>query len=511
MPRLASSGLFSGVAVAALPGDSDDSGRQNIAPMDTEDTGGSAGNAGTANAGAAGFVTRRPRTSGKKGVVPGPPPVDYKPSGGRKGPPPPPPVPLSRVALAKSAAPPANSLPKLPDLSGVKMENQHVYQIPEEVRMEIFELRTKFKFSNAELAAAVGRSGGANPGQAVGRFLNATGESGDQKQIYTPLAHFVEKMRIYEKRPKSQKRKQLEKDAERRPGKKPLLVSDLKTISAPAGAARASAPPPPPPAGKGKGTAAASASASAGKSQSKAKKGALPPPPPPSVKGKGGLPKKTKSPPPPPSVMGGVKKGGRKAGPPPPPPASKKGGKVPKAPLLPPPPEAPPPEGKSGRKGPPPPPPVPRSRVALAKADASSSLPVLPYLSGVKMENQHVYQIPEEVRMEIFELRTKFKFSNAELAAAVGRTGGANPGQAVNRFLNATGGIGENMNIYTPLAHFVEKMRIYEKRPKSQKRKQLEKDAERRPGKKPLLVSDLKTTSGSSRGAMAPAGAGASA
>ncbi|XRB02461.1 hypothetical protein NFJ02_14g18150 [Pycnococcus provasolii] len=479
--------LYAGVAVAALPGDSDDSGRQNIAPMDTEDTGGS--NAGTANAGAAGFVTRRPRTSGKKGVVPGPPPVDYKPSGGRKGPPPPPPVPLSRVALAKSAAPPANSLPKLPDLSGVKMENQHVYQIPEEVRMEIFELRTKFKFSNAELAAAVGRSGGANPGQAVGRFLNATGESGDQKQIYTPLAHFVEKMRIYEKRPKSQKRKQLEKDAERRPGKKPLLVSDLKTISAPAGAARASAPPPPPPAGKGKGTAAASASASAGKSQSKAKKGALPPPPPPSVKGKGGLPKKTKSPPPPPSVMGGVKKGGRKAGPPPPPPASKKGGKVPKAPLLPPPPEAPPPEGKSGRKGPPPPPPVPRSR----------------------MENQHVYQIPEEVRMEIFELRTKFKFSNAELAAAVGRTGGANPGQAVNRFLNATGGIGENMNIYTPLAHFVEKMRIYEKRPKSQKRKQLEKDAERRPGKKPLLVSDLKTTSGSSRGAMAPAGAGASA
>ena len=241
MPRLASSGLFSGVAVAALPGDSDDSGRQNIAPMDTEDTGGS--NAGTANAGAAGFVTRRPRTSGKKGVVPGPPPVDYKPSGGRKGPPPPPPVPLSRVALAKSAAPPANSLPKLPDLSGVKMENQHVYQIPEEVRMEIFELRTKFKFSNAELAAAVGRSGGANPGQAVGRFLNATGESGDQKQIYTPLAHFVEKMRIYEKRPKSQKRKQLEKDAERRPGKKPLLVSDLKTTSgssrgamAPAGA-----------------------------------------------------------------------------------------------------------------------------------------------------------------------------------------------------------------------------------------------------------------------------------
>ena len=135
----------------------------------------------------------------------------------------------------------------------------------------------------------------------------------------------------------------------------------------------------------------------------------------------------------------------------------------------------------------------------------------LPDLSGVKMENQHVYQIPEEVRMEIFELRTKFKFSNAELAAAVGRTGGANPGQAVNRFLNATGGIGENMNIYTPLAHFVEKMRIYEKRPKSQKRKQLEKDAERRPGKKPLLVSDLKTTSGSSRGAMAPAGAGASA
>ena len=243
MPKhlLAIGDLTSGVAVAALPGDSDDSGRQNIAPMDTEDTGGS--NAGTANAGAAGFVTRRPRTSGKKGVVPGPPPVDYKPSGGRKGPPPPPPVPLSRVALAKSAAPPANSLPKLPDLSGVKMENQHVYQIPEEVRMEIFELRTKFKFSNAELAAAVGRSGGANPGQAVGRFLNATGESGDQKQIYTPLAHFVEKMRIYEKRPKSQKRKQLEKDAERRPGKKPLLVSDLKTTSgssrgamAPAGA-----------------------------------------------------------------------------------------------------------------------------------------------------------------------------------------------------------------------------------------------------------------------------------
>ena len=231
------------MAVAALPGDSDDSGRQNIAPMDTEDTGGSAGNAGTANAGAAGFVTRRPRTSGKKGVVPGPPPVDYKPSGGRKGPPPPPPVPLSRVALAKSAAPPANSLPKLPDLSGVKMENQHVYQIPEEVRMEIFELRTKFKFSNAELAAAVGRTGGANPGQAVNRFLNATGGIGENMNIYTPLAHFVEKMRIYEKRPKSQKRKQLEKDAERRPGKKPLLVSDLKTTSgssrgamAPAGA-----------------------------------------------------------------------------------------------------------------------------------------------------------------------------------------------------------------------------------------------------------------------------------
>ena len=208
-----------GVAVAALPGDSDDSGRQNLAPMDTEDTGGS-------NAGTGLLVTRRPRTSGKKGVVPGPPPV-----------------PLSRVALAKSAAPPANSLPKLPDLSGVKMENQHVYQIPEEVRMEIFEIRTKFKFSNAELAAAVGRTGGANPGQAVNRFLNATGGIGENMNIYTPLAHFVEKMRIYEKRPKSQKRKQLEKDAERRPGKKPLLVSDLKTTSgssrgamAPAGA-----------------------------------------------------------------------------------------------------------------------------------------------------------------------------------------------------------------------------------------------------------------------------------
>ena len=201
---------------------------------------------------------------------------------------------------------------------------------------------------------------------------------------------------------------------------------------------------------------------------------------------------------------------------PPPPPAAKGKGKG-KAADAPP----PPPPVKFGRKGapPPPPPPAPRSRVAMASAAAAKGLPKLPNVSSVKMENQHVYQIPEEVRMEIFELKTKYKFSNAELACAVGKSGGANPGQAVGRFLNATGDFsGEQMDIYVPVSHFVEKMRIHEKRPKSQKRKELEKEASSRPDKKPNLGSDpnkrgAKAAIGAAiaRGALPPAGAGASA
>ena len=120
----------------------------------------------------------------------------------------------------------AASRPKLPDLSGVVLEDaENVWMTPKEVRAEISTLKRRYKFSNAELAIAAGCGGGSSqPGARVGRFLSATGEFGGETQdFYKPAAIFCEKMRVHENRPKSKKRKDLEADAGTQPGKKPFL------------------------------------------------------------------------------------------------------------------------------------------------------------------------------------------------------------------------------------------------------------------------------------------------
>ena len=120
----------------------------------------------------------------------------------------------------------AASKPKLPDLSDVVLEDEeNVWMIPKEVRAEISALKRRYNFTNAELAKACGcADGSSQPGARAGRFLSATGDFGGESQdFYRPAAMFVEKMRVYENRPKSKKRKDLEADAEEQPGKRPFL------------------------------------------------------------------------------------------------------------------------------------------------------------------------------------------------------------------------------------------------------------------------------------------------
>jgi len=110
----------------------------------------------------------------------------------------------------------ANSRGKLPDVSDVEIDGA-TWLTPGEVRKEINDLNRRYKFSGAELARAAECATGTQPGASVNRFLGKGGEfGGDHMECYEPLARFCEKMRIFEKRPKSNKRQALEIEHARR-------------------------------------------------------------------------------------------------------------------------------------------------------------------------------------------------------------------------------------------------------------------------------------------------------
>lgn len=106
----------------------------------------------------------------------------------------------------------ANSRGKLPDVSDVEIDGE-TWLTPSEVRKELADLGRRYQFSGVELARAAECATGTQPGAMVNRFLGKGGEfGGDQMECYDPLARFCEKMRIFEKRPKSNKRQALEID-----------------------------------------------------------------------------------------------------------------------------------------------------------------------------------------------------------------------------------------------------------------------------------------------------------
>jgi len=116
--------------------------------------------------------------------------------------------------------------PPLPNVSHVKID-ERVFLTPKEVRAEISALKRKFKFNNTELGRACAHHQTVQPGAPVSRFLASGGDFGGQKMdIYVPLVHFVEKMRVHENRPKSAKRVALE--LETAPFSSPFLGFDPK-------------------------------------------------------------------------------------------------------------------------------------------------------------------------------------------------------------------------------------------------------------------------------------------
>ena len=120
----------------------------------------------------------------------------------------------------------AGKKPPLPDVSAITLNSSDVYLNPKEVRAEVSALKTRYKCTNAELAKAVWpekAASTANPAAAVGRFLSQGGEfGGEEMDFYRPCALFCEKMRVFENRPKSKKRKALEEEAEET-GRAPFL------------------------------------------------------------------------------------------------------------------------------------------------------------------------------------------------------------------------------------------------------------------------------------------------
>ena len=117
----------------------------------------------------------------------------------------------SRVPAAAAASKPG----ALPDVSGIALEgtDKETWLTPAEVRREIDKMRATYKFSVAKLAAAAEYTRGTQPGQMISRFLGQGGNFGGHKMdCYDYLARFCEKMRIYEKRPKTEKRLMLEVD-----------------------------------------------------------------------------------------------------------------------------------------------------------------------------------------------------------------------------------------------------------------------------------------------------------
>ena len=117
---------------------------------------------------------------------------------------------LTPRGMPKTARPAQK--PPLPDLSSVNID-ERVFLNPKEVRAEISAIKRRYKCNNASIGRAVGEMN-SQPGAAVSRFLDKGGDfGGGQMEIYRPLAHFCEKFRVYENKPKSAKRIMLEAEA----------------------------------------------------------------------------------------------------------------------------------------------------------------------------------------------------------------------------------------------------------------------------------------------------------
>ena len=132
----------------------------------------------------------------------------------------------SASAAEKAGDGAAGKKPPLPDVSAIQLESDDVYLKPKEVRAEVSALKTKYKCTNADLAKAVWPEKAAatsQPGAPVGRFLSQGGEfGGEEMEFYRPCALFCEKVRVFENRPKSKKRKALEEEAQAT-GRAPFL------------------------------------------------------------------------------------------------------------------------------------------------------------------------------------------------------------------------------------------------------------------------------------------------
>lgn len=132
----------------------------------------------------------------------------------------------TKAAGAAAGGGAAGKKPPLPDVTAITLTSDDVYLTPKEVRAEVSGLKARYKCTNADLAKAVWpakASGTSQPGAAVGRFLGAGGEfGGEEMEFYRPCALFCEKVRIFENRPKTKKRKALEEEVETT-GRAPFL------------------------------------------------------------------------------------------------------------------------------------------------------------------------------------------------------------------------------------------------------------------------------------------------
>jgi len=132
---------------------------------------------------------------------------------------------LKASAKATPAAA-AGKKPPLPDVSEIDLPSHNVFINPKEVRAEITALKTRYKCTNADLANAVWPEKTAStsqPGALVGRFRQQSGDfGGSESDFYQPCALFLERLRIYENRPKTKKRKAIELESEET-GRAPFL------------------------------------------------------------------------------------------------------------------------------------------------------------------------------------------------------------------------------------------------------------------------------------------------
>ena len=132
----------------------------------------------------------------------------------------------SASAAEKAGDGAAGKKPPLPDVTDIQLDSHDVYLNPKEVRAEVSTLKTKYKCTNADLAKAVWPEKAAatsQPGAPVGRFLAQGGEfGGEEMDFYRPCALFCEKVRVFENRPKSKKRKALQEEAQAT-GRAPFL------------------------------------------------------------------------------------------------------------------------------------------------------------------------------------------------------------------------------------------------------------------------------------------------